>query len=66
MIEDARDCIVIKIKAGARFDDRDLHGLRAFLAATPGCRAGIVAFNGTRAISLGDRMWAIPITTLLS
>jgi 5'-3' exonuclease len=40
--------------------------LRAFLAAVPRCRAAVLASNGAEAVSLGDRLWALPIDLLLS
>jgi hypothetical protein len=66
VIEDRRDSMAIEIKSSSRFSDGDLSGLRAFLEHTPRCRFGILAYNGTRAVSLGSRMWAIPIAMLLA
>ena len=57
--------IAIEIKSSARWESRYLAGLKAFLAATPQCRAGILAYNGSASISLGDRLWAIPIGILI-
>jgi predicted AAA+ superfamily ATPase len=59
-------CLAIEVKAAGRFGDRDLAGLRAFLAHHPEAVAGILAYNGREAVSLGDRLWAIPIGLLLS
>lgn len=61
VIEAGRTSLAIEVKAAARWDERDLSGLRALLAATPGCQAAILAHNGTDAVSLGDRLWAIPL-----
>ncbi len=36
------------------------------MAATPHCIAGVLAYNGTTPISLGDRLWAIPLSMLVS
>ncbi len=41
-------------------------GLSEFLSATPRCKAAILANNGEEAVKLGERMWAIPLGTLLS
>jgi predicted AAA+ superfamily ATPase len=61
-----RATVAIEVKAAARVGDRDLAGLRAFRAHTPGVRAGIVAYNGTEALRLGDDLYAIPLGLLLS
>jgi predicted AAA+ superfamily ATPase len=58
--------VAIEVKAGARIGDRDLAGLKALKAKTPGVRAGIVAYNGTQAFRLGDDLYAIPLGLLLS
>ena len=65
VVEAGRDSLAIEVKAASRFDERDLTGLRAFQRATPRCRAAVLAYNGTTAASLGDRLWAIPMRTLL-
>jgi hypothetical protein len=36
------------------------------MAATPHCIAGVIAYNGTTPINLGDRLRTIPIDTRLS
>lgn len=66
IIEVGRDTLAIEVKAASRWNDRDLSGLRAFLSATPRCRAAILAHNGTEAVRLDDRIWAIPLGLLLS
>lgn len=66
VIEAGRSCIALEVKASAKWDDRDLSGLCTFLAATPHCRAGILAYNGTEAVRLGDKFWAIPLGIVLS
>ena len=66
VIEADRSCIAIESKSGTRWTDRDLAGLRAFLSATPHCKAAILAYNGTEAVSLGRKLWALPLGTVLS
>lgn len=66
VIEAGRDCLAIEVKSASRWTDKALSGLRAFLAATPGCRAAILAHNGSAAVRLGDRLWAVPLGMLLS
>lgn len=65
VIEAGRDCLAIEVKSASRWGDRDLSGLNAFLAATPHCRAAILAHNGSSAVKLGDRLWAVPLGMLL-
>lgn len=66
VVENGRDCLAIEVKSASRWADKDLSGLRAFLAATPRCRAAILAYNGTTAVRLGDRLWAVPVSMLLA
>jgi predicted AAA+ superfamily ATPase len=61
-----RETVAIEVKAGARLGERDLAGLEAFKAQTPGVRAGIVAYNGTEVLRLGDDLYAVPLSLLLS
>ncbi|HEV3077439.1 MAG TPA: ATP-binding protein [Thermoanaerobaculia bacterium] len=58
--------VAIEVKAAARIGDRDLAGLKALKDKTPGVRAGVVAYNGTEALRLGDDLIAIPLGLLLS
>lgn len=66
VIEAGRDTLAIEVKAATRWTDRDLAGLRAFLAAVPRCRAGILAYRGDAIVPLGERLWAVPLETLVS
>lgn len=61
-----RASLAIEIKAGTRFTDRDLAGLRALAASTSGVRACVLAYNGREAVSLGDKLFALPLGLLLS
>jgi hypothetical protein len=54
-----------EVKAASRWTERDLAGLRVFLERTPRCRAAIMAYNGEQAVRLGDKLWAVPLSTLL-
>jgi len=65
VIEAGRDCIAIEVKAAARWNDRDLAGLRAFLDKTPRCRAAFLAYGGTEVLQLADRLWAAPLAAVL-
>lgn len=65
IIEAGSHCIALEIKSGARWQDRDLHGLKAFLTLTPHCKAAILCHNGTDAVKLGEKLWAIPLSLIL-
>jgi predicted AAA+ superfamily ATPase len=66
IIEADNRCIAIEVKAAARWTDKDISGLRAFLASTPHCIAAILAYNGTEFVKLADKIWAIPLGIILS
>ena len=55
----------IEIKSSARFDDGDLRGLRAFMRSEPKAKCGILAYNGSEAVSLGEGLYAVPLAALL-
>ena len=65
VIEAGRECLVVEIKSAARWGERDLARLRAFLAKTPACRAALLAYGGTETVKLGERLWAAPLTAVL-
>ncbi len=66
VIEAKRSCIALEVKSSARWQERDLAGLKAFLNATPHCKAGILCYNGEHAVQLGPKLWALPISLVLS
>jgi predicted AAA+ superfamily ATPase len=66
VIEAQRHCLAIETKAAARWDPSDLSGLKAFLSATPHCQGAILAYNGPEAVQLGDKLWALPLSLVLS
>jgi len=66
IIEAGNRCLAIEVKAAARWEKEELTGLKAFVEGTPQCMAGILAYNGTTAVRLGDKLWAIPLSILLS
>lgn len=65
IIEAGNMCIAIEVKSTARWEKDDLAGLKSFVAATPHCAAGILAYNGTTPVNLGGKLWAIPLSLLL-
>jgi uncharacterized protein len=66
IIEEGDKCLAVEVKASARWQEKDLEGLRSFLTATPNCIAAILAYNGREMVKLGDRLWAIPLDLALS
>lgn len=66
IVTSGKSCIAVEVKAASRFSDRDLAGLRAFAASTSGLHAGVLAYNGTEAVSLGEKLYAVPLGMLLS
>ncbi|MBI5044294.1 MAG: ATP-binding protein [Nitrospirae bacterium] len=66
IIEAGRKCIAVEVKASARWEEKDLSGIKAFLSSTPNCIAAILAYNGIEAVRLGERIWAVPLSAVLS
>lgn len=66
VIEEGSKCIAIEVKASSRWHEKDLSGIKAFLSYTPHCVAAILAYNGKEAVKLGGRLWAIPLSLILS
>jgi predicted AAA+ superfamily ATPase len=66
VIEAGRSCMALEIKSAPRWRERDLAGLKAFLSATPHCKAAILCHNGEDAVKLGEKLWALPIHHILS
>ncbi|MBI3146201.1 MAG: ATP-binding protein [Pseudogulbenkiania sp.] len=55
----------VEIKAAASVKESDLRGLKR-LASTAGdqFKLGVILYDGTETLPLGDRLWAAPISTL--
>jgi len=66
IVEVGRYCLAIEVKSSARWQKKDLAGLEAFLAATPHCLAAVLCYNGTEAVRLGEKLWALPLGLILS
>jgi predicted AAA+ superfamily ATPase len=66
IIEVGRSCLAMEVKSSTRWQKNDLSGLEAFLTATPHCVAGVLCYNGTEAVRLGERLWALPLGLVLS
>ncbi len=66
VLEVGDEILAVEVKAGEGWSSRDLMGLRAFLEAYPKCRAALLAHNGKKLLRLDERLWAIPLSLLLS
>jgi hypothetical protein len=66
IIEAGSHSIALEIKLGTRWQERDLSGLKAFISSTPQCKAAILGYNGKDAIRLGEKMWVLPLSLILS
>jgi predicted AAA+ superfamily ATPase len=65
VIETDRKVFAVEVKAATRWSASDLSGLRAFVERTPDCLAAVLAYNGTQAVKLEERLYAIPLGHLL-
>ena len=61
-----RESLAIELKSASRWSDRYLAGLQAFLEKNPSCRAGILAYQGREIVKLGQRLWAVPVSVVIS
>ena len=66
VVEARRRCVAVEVKRAPRWQPKDLSGLQAFLARTPSCRAAVLAYGGKETVSLGDRLFAAPVGSVLS
>ncbi|MDP2922609.1 MAG: ATP-binding protein [Candidatus Omnitrophota bacterium] len=66
IVEIGSETIAIEVKSGSRFKERDLTGIKAYLSSSKRCRAAILAYNGNDVLKLEDKIWAVPISLLLS
>lgn len=65
IIAEGRKTLAIEVKWSSRWTDRDWSSLKAYMHGDPNCMGGILAYNGTKTVPLGDRLWAIPLGLLL-
>ncbi len=66
VIEKGNRFIAVEIKDKKRWDTGDLSGLKAFIEATPQCIAGVLSYNGTETVRLGEKLWAAPAGMIIS
>ncbi|NOQ40871.1 MAG: DUF4143 domain-containing protein [Desulfuromusa sp.] len=61
----AGQLVGVELKAAATVRQSDLRGLKRFKSvANDQFKAGIVLYDGTETLPLGDALWAVPISTL--
>jgi len=65
VIEEDRRVCAIEVKAATRWTEKDLAGLRTFVNRTPDCDKAVLAYNGEETVKLGEKLWAVPIGTLI-
>lgn len=59
------ELIGIEVKSAASIKEGDLRGLKRLAAIAGGqFKLGVVLYDGTETLPLGDRLWAMPISTL--
>lgn len=66
VIEHGRRVVAIEIKAGTQWSRSDLAGLETFVERTPQCHAAVLAYNGMKTVALGDKLWAMPLGSLIA
>ena len=66
VVEQGQETMAVEVKAAARWNDRDLVGLKAFIEKTPRCRLAILAYGGGQTVRLAERLWAVPLAAVLS
>lgn len=65
VIEHGRKLVAVEVKATGRLDMDDTRSLRDFVRRTPDCVAGVLTYFGQEVMSLGEKLWAVPLHGLL-
>ena len=66
IVEAGNEIIAIEVKNSSRWEEKDLTGIKSFLATSPACRAGILGYTGNDVVRLQGKLWAVPLQLLLS
>jgi predicted AAA+ superfamily ATPase len=66
VLEYRRQVLAIEVKAASRLSQNDCRSLEAFLAITPNCAAGIIAYLGKDLLQIGKKVWVVPVHHLLA
>ena len=55
----------MEVKASATITEKDLRGLKRLqVLAGDTMRMGVILYDGTEALPLGDKLWAVPLSSL--
>jgi uncharacterized protein len=61
----AGQLVGVEIKAAATIKESDLRGLKRLMAVAQELFSmGVILYDGTETLPLGDRLWAVPISTV--
>jgi predicted AAA+ superfamily ATPase len=61
----AGELVGIEVKAAATVKESDLRGLKKLASLTGGAfKIGVLLYDGTETLPVGDRLWAAPISSL--
>ncbi|MFA5858040.1 MAG: ATP-binding protein [Elusimicrobiota bacterium] len=66
IIETGGRTIAIEVKSGSRWRTEDLTGLKAYMNNSQNCTAALLVYNGKEVLKLENKIWAVPISLLLS
>lgn len=66
VIVERRKTLAVEVKWAGRWSDEDLSGLKAYFKSDPNCTVGILAYHGSRIVSLGKNLWAVPLGLVMS
>ncbi len=66
IVENERnDLVAIEVKASATIGTNDFKGIKDFHSLVgDNLRAGIVLYDGNEIKSVGDKLWAVPLSSL--
>lgn len=66
IVEAGNEIIAIEVKNSSRWEEKDLTGMKSFLATSPARSTGILAYTGNEVVKLQGKIWAVPLHLLLS
>ncbi len=65
IIEINQETVAIEIKNSTRWNERDLAGIKAYLKNARNCKAAILAYRGKEILKLEDKIWLVPVHSLI-
>ena len=61
----AGELVGVEVKASATITEKDLRGLKRWQGlAGESMRMGVILYDGAEALPLGERLWAVPLSSL--